>query len=164
MNIIDIIILLCCVPAIFRGLSKGFIAQVAALAALVLGAWMSFRFSGVVVEWLRPALDVPPGVLQATSFALILIAVFMALTLAGKMLEGVVKIVMLGWLNKCLGVVFSLLKVILSLGLMILLFDSVVTSLDIDCSKAIGESALYTPLKSFADVFFPYIKELIFNK
>lgn len=164
MNIIDIIILLCCVPAIFRGLSKGFIAQVAALAALVLGAWMSFRFSGVVVEWLRPALDVPPGALQAAAFALILTTVFLALTLAGKMLEGVVKIVMLGWLNKCLGVVFSLLKVILALGLLILLFDSLVTSLDIDCSKVIGESALYVPLKSFADVFFPYVKELIFNK
>lgn len=102
--------------------------------------------------------------LQAIAFTLILIAVFLALTLVGKMLEGVVKIVMLGWLNKFLGVAFSLLKVILALGLSILLFDSVVTSLDIDCSKVIGESVLYAPLKSFADVFFPYIKELIFNK
>ena len=157
MNIIDIIILLCCVPAIFRGLSKGFIAQVAALVALVLGAWMSFHFSNVVVEWLKPVMDVSPAVLQAIAFTLIL-------TLAGKMLEGIVKIVMLGWLNKLLGVVFALLKVVLVIGLFILLFDSVTTALEIDCSKTISESLFYTPIKDFADVFFPYMKELIFNK
>lgn len=164
MNIIDIIILLCCVPAIFCGLSKGFIAQVAALVALVLGAWMSFHFSNVVVEWLKPVMDVSPAVLQAIAFTIILIGVFFALTLAGKMLEGIVKIVMLGWLNKLLGVVFALLKVVLVIGLFILLFDSVTTALEIDCSKTISESLFYTPIKDFADVFFPYMKELIFNK
>lgn len=164
MNIIDIIILLCSVPAIFRGLSKGFIAQVAALVALVLGAWMSFHFSNVVVEWLKPAMDVSPAVLQAIAFTIILLGVFFALTLAGKMLEGIVKIVMLGWLNKLLGVVFALLKVVLVIGLFILLFDSVTTALEIDCSKTISESIFYTPIKNFADVFFPYMKELIFNK
>ena len=164
MNVIDIIILLCCVPAIFRGITKGFIAQVAALVALVLGAWMSFHFSNVVVGWLEPVIDVSPTVLQAIAFTLILLAVFLTLTLAGKMLEGIVKIVMLGWLNKLLGAVFALMKVILAIGLFILLFDSVTTALEIDCSKAIGESLFYTPIKDFADVFFPYMKELIFNK
>lgn len=164
MNIIDIIILLCCVPAIFCGLSKGFIAQMAALVALVLGAWMSFHFSGVVVEWLKPAMDVSPAVLQAIAFTLILLAVFFALTIAGKMLEGIVKIVMLGWLNKLLGVVFALLKILLATGLFILLFDSVAKALEIDCSKTISDSIFYTPIKDFANVFFPYMKELIFNK
>ena len=165
MNIIDVIILLCCVPAIFRGLSKGFIAQTAALVALVLGAWMSFHFSNVVVGWLEPVMNVSPTVLQAIAFTLILLAVFFVLTLAGKMLEGIVKIVMLGWLNKLLGVVFALMKIILAIGLFILLFDSVSTALlEIDCSKTTGGSLFYTPVKEFADVFFPYMKELIFNK
>ena len=161
MNFIDITILLCCVPAIFRGLSKGFIAQAAALVALVLGAWMSFHFSSTVVEWIRPAMDVSPVILQVIAFTLILMAVFLALTLAGKALEGLVKVVMLGWLNKLLGVAFSLLKVILAIGLVI---DTVTHALEIDCSKTTAESLLYNPVKSFADVFFPYIKELIFNK
>ena len=164
MNFIDITTLLCCVPAIFRGLSKGFIAQAAALVALVLGAWMSFHFSSTVVEWIRPAMDVSPAILQVIAFTLILVAVFLALTLAGKALEGLVKVVMLGWLNKLLGVAFSLLKVILAIGLVILLIDTVTHALEIDCSKTTAESLLYNPIKSFADVFFPYIKELIFNK
>lgn len=164
MNVLDIIMLLCLVPAIFRGVSKGFISQAVALVALVLGAWMSFKFSGVVVDWLKPAIDLPPAILQAVAFALILLAVFFGLTLAGKALEGIVKFVMLGWLNKLLGVVFALLKVILALGLLIILFDAVTTALGVDCSKITGESVLYGPLKSFADAFFPYLRELIFNK
>lgn len=125
---------------------------------------MSFHFSSTVVEWIRPAMDVSPVILQVIAFTLILVAVFLALTLAGKALEGLVKVVMLGWLNKLLGVAFSLLKVILAIGLVILLIDTVTHALEIDCSKTTAESLLYNPIKSFADVFFPYIKELIFNK
>lgn len=151
-------------PSHIPRVSKGFIAQAAALVALVLGAWMSFHFSSTVVEWIRPAMDVSPVILQVIAFTLILVAVFLALTLAGKALEGLVKVVMLGWLNKLLGVAFSLLKVILAIGLVILLIDTVTHTLEIDCSKTTAESLLYNPIKSFADVFFPYIKELIFNK
>lgn len=125
---------------------------------------MSFHFSSTVVEWIRPAMDVSPAILQVIAFTLILVAVFLALTLAGKALEGLVKVVMLGWLNKLLGVAFSLLKVILAIGLVILLIDTVTHALEIDCSKTTAESLLYNPVKSLADVFFPYIKELIFNK
>lgn len=164
MNILDIILLLCCVPAIIHGLSKGFIAQAMALVALVLGAWLSFQFSGLAVEWLKPVIAAHPTVLQAIAFALILIVVFIAMSLVGKALEGIIRIVMLGWLNKLLGVVFALLKVLLAAGLLILLFESVTTALEIDCSEVTGGSVLYAPVKDFADVFFPYMKELIFSK
>ena len=164
MNVIDVIILLCCVPAIFRGLTKGFIAQAAALIALILGAWMSFHFSSIVVDWIKPVINVSPTVVQAIAFTLILIVVFLVLTLLGRLVEGIIRIVMLGWLNKLLGVVFALLKVLLVIGLVILLFDSVTSALEIDCSKIIGKSLFYSPIKSFADGFFPYMKELIFNK
>ncbi len=152
MNFIDITILLCCVPAIFRGLSKGFIAQAAALVALVLGAWMSFHFSRAVVEWIRPAMDVSPAILQV-AFTLILVAVFLALTLAGKALEGLVKVVMLGWLNKLLGVAFSLLKVILAIGLVILLIDTVTHGAGDRLFEQISESLLYKPIKLRRRVF-----------
>lgn len=39
MNILDIILLLCLIPALFSGLKKGFIAQVIAIIALVLGSF-----------------------------------------------------------------------------------------------------------------------------
>lgn len=163
MNIIDIIILLCCIPAVFHGLGKGFVAQVAATAALIAGAWLSFKFSGIAVGWLKPYIDLPDGTLQVIAFALILIVVFLALTLVGKLLEGMIKIVMLGWLNKLLGVAFALLKTALIIGLLVILVDTVLRTMDLETPELLKDSVLYGPCKEFADWFFPYFKELITN-
>ncbi len=45
MNILDIIILTCFVAAIVQGLRKGFVAQVIAIISIIVGVWLSFRFS-----------------------------------------------------------------------------------------------------------------------
>ena len=52
MNIIDIIILCCLVPAVIRGISKGFVNQAYSLVALIAGVWLSFKFSGALGDWL----------------------------------------------------------------------------------------------------------------
>ena len=164
MNILDAIILICFIPAIIQGIRKGFIAQVIAIVSIVAGIWLSFKFSNLIASWLGNYIQASGNVLHIVAFALILILVILGLAAIGKLIEATIKIVMLGWLNKLLGVVFALLKVVLVIGLFILLFDSVTTALEIDCSKTISESLFYTPIKDFADVFFPYMKELIFNK
>ena len=72
-------------------------------------------------------------------------------------------LVMLGWVNKLLGVVFSFVKCALVTGLLIMVFNSINTSLDLVSAETLSESVLYTPLKDFADSVFPYIKEMISN-
>lgn len=164
MHVLDIILLLLFIPAVIRGISKGFIAQAVALLSLVLGAWMSFKFSSLVSTWLQPHLAVSPKILQIIAFALILLAVFLALILLGKVLAGLVKLVMLGWLDKLLGVVFAVIKVGLAIGLLILMFDALNTQFERVLQTSLDESVLYGPLKHAADVVFPYMKELIFKK
>ena len=164
MNILDAIILICFIPALVQGIRKGFIAQVIAIVSIVAGIWLSFKFANLIASWLGNYIQASGNVLHIVAFALILILVILGLAAIGKLIEATIKIVMLGWLNKLLGVVFALLKVVLVIGLFILLVDSVTTALEIDCSKTISESLFYTPIKDFADVFFPYMKELIFNK
>ncbi len=164
MNIIDIIILICCVPAIVRGLQKGFIAQAIALIALVAGAWLSFKFSEPLGNWLKDYMDLPGTVLQVISFALILVIVLLALTMLGKVLEKMVKFVMLGWLDKTLGILFALLKVTLALGLVIIMLDALQSSFQIIPQETVSESVLHNPVKSVAEIAFPYLKALIFSK
>ena len=53
MCILDIIILVCFVPAIVRGISKGFVSQAAALLALIAGVWIAFHFSDMLCSWLK---------------------------------------------------------------------------------------------------------------
>ena len=164
MNIIDIIILICCVPALYHGFTKGFISQAFSLVALVLGAWLSFRFSVPFGDWLKTFTDLPGTILHVIAFALILIIVMLVFSLIGKVMEKIMKVAMLGWLNKLLGVVFALLKAVLVIGLVILLFDAIYSVIPFVSSDTLNESVLYNPIKNIANIVFPYLKELIFNK
>ena len=98
------------------------------------------------------------------AFAVILIIVMLVLNLIGGALEKVLKIAMLGWLNKLLGIVFALLKTVLIIGLVIILFESIRSLIPIVSSDTLNESVLYYPIKTIADTVFPFLKELIFNK
>ena len=164
MNIIDIIILVCCIPALFHGFSKGFVSQAISLIALVLGVWLSFKFSVPFGDWLKSFADLPGTVLHIIAFALILTIVMLVLTLIGKAIEKVVKLAMLGWLNKLLGIVFALLKAVLIIGLVIIIFDAIYNLIPFVSSDTLNESVLYNPIKSIANTVFPFLTELIFNK
>ena len=100
MNILDIVLLVCLIPALIQGLRKGFIAQVVAIISLVLGGWLAYKFSAVVTEWLAQWLDITGQALNIISFILIFAVVVTLLFLLGKILEASVKIILLGWLNK----------------------------------------------------------------
>lgn len=161
MNVIDIILLICFVPAVIMGLRKGFIAQVIAIISIILGIWLSFQFSAALSGWFGQWIESSETILHVISFAVILIIVILLLGLAGKLLEASIKIILLGWLNRLLGVVFAILKYALVLGLLVMLFDSLNESIHIVRKDVIDGSLLYRPFLSMANSIFPYLKELV---
>ena len=162
MSIIDIILLICFVPALISGIRKGFISQVISIVSIIAGVWVSYEFSEPVGAWLSQYIEATENVLKLISFIIIMIAVFAVLALVGKLLEGIINFVMLGWVNKLLGVVFALLKTGLIVGLVIMLFCSLNNSLHLVSDEVLAESVLFTPLKNAAYTVFPYLKSLIF--
>jgi membrane protein required for colicin V production len=160
----DIIILLCFLPAVIRGIMKGFIEQVIALVSLLLGAWLAFKFSNVVGEWLQPYFNVSETVMHVISFAVIMVAVVLVLFVLGKILTGVTKLVMLGWLDRLLGLVFALLLAGLLIGIGIVLFDTVNVKFDLVDEAVLEESVLYGPIRDIAYTVFPYLKELLLKQ
>lgn len=161
MNILDIILLLCLVWAVVQGLRKGFISQVIAIISIISGVWMSARFTNVVCTWLSQWISGSEQVLKVVAFTLILVAVFLVLAALGKALEGIIRLVMLGWLNKLLGVVFSLLKCLLILGLIVLAFNSLNSTIQLVKPEYLADSILYGPIRDLANSVFPYVKEMI---
>ena len=162
MSIVDIILLICFVPALISGIRKCFISQVISIVSLIGGVWLSYEFSEPVGAWLSQYIETTENVLKLISFIIIMIAVFAGLALVGKLLEGIINFVMLGWVNKLLGVVFALLKTGLIVGLVIMLFCSLNNSLHLVSDEVLAESVLFTPLKNAAYTVFPYLKSLIF--
>lgn len=162
MNTVDIILLICFIPALIQGFRKGFISQIIAIISILMGAWLSFRFASEVSVWLAQYITGSEQILKITAFALILTAVIIGLTLLGKLLESTFELVMLGWLNKLLGAAFSLVKAGLLIGLAIMVFCSLNNTFSLVSEEVLKESVLFPPLKDLAYTVFPYLKELLF--
>ena len=160
MSIVDIILLICFIPAVFQGIRKGFIAQVISIVSIIAGIWASAHFADLVSAWAGQYITASEQVLKLVSFALILVAVFLALAALGKILEGMFKLVSLGWLNKLLGLVFALLKTSLLIGLAIIAFTTLNDTFGFVQESELAESVLYPPLKNLAFEVFPYLKDL----
>lgn len=163
MSIVDIIILICFIPFLVKGFLNGLIRQIIGIASLILGVWSSYKFSSIVASWITEWVEASGPVINIISFTLIFIVVIAALSILGKVLEGCIRLIMLGWLNKLLGVIFAFIKCALIVGFIILIFNSVNAKLGLVSPQTLSESALYYPLKSMATQIFPYITGYLFN-
>ena len=165
MSTLDIIILVCFVPAIVRGIQRGFIAQVVSLVSVILGIWLAFHFSEIVCEWLRQSMpNLSETILHIIGFVLILSVVALLFHLVGKLILRIFKAVDLGWFNWILGLIFSLLKAALLIGLAIVLFDTLNLKFELVKAETLDQSVLYAPLRDAAYKVFPYLKALLFRQ
>ena len=163
MNVLDLILLACLVPAVIRGFSKGFIDQLVALLTVIIGIWISFRCSGLASGWLLPYLneEVSPAVVQVIAFVLIMLAVALLLHLVGKAVKAILKFVLLGWVDRLLGIVFALIKAGVVIGLVVMLFNTLNAKLELVRPEILENSVLYGPIKDITYAIFPYFKELL---
>ena len=100
-------------------------------------------------------------IINRRPFRQILHPVFAALALIGRLLEATIKLIMLGWANRILGMAFSLMKCLLILGLVTLAFNSLNNTFGFVKPEYIADSTLYPILKDFADSVFPHLKRFL---
>lgn len=161
MNTLDIIILICFLPGIIRGLSKGFLEQAVSLVGMVLSVWCAFKLRGVVCEAIAPHLEMSETLLNVVAFALILIGVSVLALILAKLFTKLVELMMLGWINRLLGALTSCLVTLVVLGVVIVLFDTVNVKFGLVNSPLLSESVLYEGIKNLANLAFPYMKQLL---
>ena len=161
MNSLDIVFLLLFIPGIIRGLTKGFLEQVISLGGVVLSAFLAYRFSGFACDILKEYITVSETVLHVIGFAAVLVLSLLLVILLAKLVTKVAEMASLGWLNKVLGVVFSLFTTALILSILIILFDTVNVKFELVTSPILQESVLYGHLKDFGYYVFPYLKQLL---
>lgn len=161
MNSLDIVFLVLFIPGIIRGLTKGFLEQVISLGGIVLSAFLAYRFSGFACDILKDYITVSDTVMRVIGFATVLVLALVAVILLAKLVTKVVEMASLGWLNKILGIVFSLFTTALILSILIILFDTVNVKFELVSSPILQESVLYGHLKDFGYFVFPYLKQLL---
>ena len=164
MNIIDIVLLMCFVPGVIFGIKKGFMVQACTLVGFVVSVWCAWKFAVLLGSYLAPHFNLSLSLTNTIAFAIILVIVSILFALLGKLLAKLMKVVMLGWLDKLLGVVLALLVTLAILGVLTIVFDSLDAHWHIIKSDILKNSALYQGIKKIALTVFPYLKQLFISE
>lgn len=169
MNYLDIFIVCVLVFGFFRGFIKGLIMELSSLFAIVLGAYGSLKFSDLTLDWVSLNFssqieNIDDNYLKIASFAFTFLIIIVFVSVIGKGLTRVVKMVSLGLINKTLGGLFGAIKYVLILSFFFVFFENLNSTLFLIDESFFESTLLYEPIMEIGDLllnFFNSNKESI---
>lgn len=159
MNFIDILFLIPIGYGAYKGFKNGFIIEICTLLALLVGIYAGIHFSDGTANLLKTSWNIHSEYLPVIAFTLTFLVVGAIVFFGGKMLEKVVDVAKLTPLNKFLGILFALIKVLYILSVLVVLIESYDEKGDIIKEETKTESLLYEPVKNISLTTIPRIKE-----
>lgn len=167
MNILDIIIIICCIPVLIGGYQKGFIRQVISIFALLIGIWIASGLGELIGGWVLPAFkgwcDHPEQVANLVGFCIVMLVVMVSLGLIGKLVEKIILVVVPDWFNKLLGVILAGVNIILVCSVLCLIFNFLNGFYFFihPNSSLLADSTLYPMIESCANALLPNIQNIL---
>ncbi len=155
MAIIDIFILLPLLWGGYMGYNKGLIIEVCSLIALGAGVYLGLKFSDLVSGWINSAMDEPSPYVNLVAFSIVFIAVIVLVFFFAKILERGINLAMLSPINKILGIIFGLGKMILLVGVLLLILESYSEQSTKFIHEQKEDSLLYEPFTDLAKEVIP---------
>lgn len=157
MNYIDIIIIIILILSMIGGFKNGLIAEVASLAALILGIWGAIHFSGTTTELLIRYFNLKSDYINIISFGVTFVVIVILVHIVAGVVSNLVDSVSLGILNTLGGMFFGLLRSLLFLSITLMIFDKIDRDINIIPEKAKSESRMYESIRTLAPSIFPFI-------
>jgi membrane protein required for colicin V production len=154
---IDFIAIGLIVLAVIKGFRNGLVVAIFSLLAFVVGLAAALKLSAVVAEYLGTNTNISQRWLPVLAFAVVFFVVVLLVRLGAKAIEGGLRMVMLGWLNKLGGIVFYLLLYLFIFS--IILFYA--TQLHIIKPETAQTSATYPIIYPFAPVVMDAVGSII---
>jgi len=159
MNYFDYILVCPVLYGLYRGFTKGLILELASLVALVAGIYGAMHFSSITFGYLNDVLEIEPSYLQLASYGLTFLLIVLVITLTGKVLTMLVKMVALGFVNRLMGAVFGGIKALLILSVLLMFFDRLNNQFGIVKDEIVDASVLYNPILTKSQGIYPSIME-----
>jgi membrane protein required for colicin V production len=107
--LIDTVALVLLIISVFKGFTKGFIVALFSFLAFIIGLAAALKLSTLAASYIGNAVNISQRWLPVIAFLVVFLIVALAIRLGAKMLEGVVKLAMLGWLNRLGGIILYIL-------------------------------------------------------
>jgi membrane protein required for colicin V production len=141
--------------AVFRGITRGLVLQLASLAALLAGIFAALKLSGFTARYLAQHWTFNYEYLYIVSLAITFTLVFILINMLGKLLEKMVETAHLSFVNKLAGAFFNVFKVMLIVGVILLFIDRIDKQVSILPRNAREGSFFYKPVTSLTLFLFP---------
>ena len=159
MGFLDIFLGIFLLYGLIRGLWNGFFVELASLVSLMLGIFFAIKFSYLMKSWLQNHGDWNPKTVQVAAFALTFILVVVGISLLGKIFTKLADFAALGLINKLLGGIFGILKMILLLSVFLNLFEKINSGHAFADKETLDKSIFYHPVRKVSKFIYPSIEE-----
>ena len=156
MKIIDSLILIALLWFAFQGFRKGFVDGIFSLLAITIGGWVMSSFSDTTYTWLGWEGGNSHIIASGITFLAVVIIVF----ILGKMVKGMINIILPNVFDKLAGTLLGGLKVMLFFGIIFYLIASVDVTEKILTQENKNASFFYKPCYSLAVFLMPQIEKL----
>jgi len=107
------------------GYHRGFLEELARLAALLFATVMTLQYAHTLAFWLQERVAVDGRILAITSF----IGIFTSVLLITRLLTRFLQVFMLskgiGWANRSLGIIFGFLKGVVTIAVILWMIDMI---------------------------------------
>lgn len=138
----------CCIIgclAVIQGWRKGLILALFSMVCGLIGLAAAVKLSAVLATHMKSDLHMSSRWLPVLAFILIFILVLLIIRWVGKLIEKLVKMILLGWLNK-LGGILLFLILYLSIYSIFLFYG---TKTQVISKQAVNDSHLYSLIAPF---------------
>lgn len=155
MSYIDIIIIIFLLYGALRGFKRGLIIEIATLAGLVLGFYISISYSRYMEVLLHDFFNVSS---HYVAFGLTFIVVTLGVFLLGKMLTKIADIICLGLINKLLGMLLGMAKYALVVCGLLLIVGALDDKFHFISEETRQKSIFFLPFLNFARKMYETIR------
>ncbi len=120
MNLFDIVICVIALIAVVNGWRRGFVIQLCGIAAIGVGIWLAAKLGDSVGAWLH----VDGRYAFAAGFLVVFAAVLIVVAILGRLVKSLFDFVGLGIFDSIFGMLLSLFKAALVVGILCTAFNS----------------------------------------
>ena len=159
MNLFDIIVYIALAWAVFNGWRRGFLLQLVSLVAVIAGLMLAAKYGAYVGSLM--GLDSPTAAI--VGFLVIFLAALVAITIVGHLLRAVLRFSGLGVADVLLGILFSVLKIGLVVGVLFSWFAAINRDYTWVEKQTIEQSRWFVPVVRVTDTLMPYFEEQLDN-
>ena len=160
--IIDTILVIPILCAIFSGYKQGVWVQLGGIVGVILGIWIGFHFGRIIGEFF----NLTGQSAYVVGFITAIVLVLLSVALVSHLVKGLFRVSGLSLIDHIGGVILSLFKVVIVLSLIVALFDNLNSRYSWVEKSYIDSSFLYIPMKKSSDLIFPFVEsisERLFN-